>query len=95
MAVFRRCQFSAGNGIRHLHGDTITRLPDPSGFAPDALTEVIRADARKLIEQAIKAELTALLATFPAQKLADGRAHLMPMLSLSNREWLRRNNAFW
>jgi len=74
MAVFRRRQFSAEKGICHMHDDTITRLPDPSGFAADALTEVIRAGARKLIEQAIEAEMAALLATFSDEKLGDGRA---------------------
>ena len=71
-----------------MHDDTITRLPDPSGSAPDALTEVIRAGARKLIEQAIEAELAALLATFSAQKLEDGRARLVRHGTLPEREVL-------
>ena len=71
-----------------MHDDTITRLPDPSGFAPDALTEVIRAGARKLIEQAIEAEMAALLATFSAQKLEDGRARLVRHGTLPEREVL-------
>ena len=71
-----------------MHDDTITRLPDPSGFAPDALTEVIRAGARKLIEQAIEAEMAALLATFAAEKLADGRARLVRHGTLPEREVL-------
>ena len=37
---------------------TITRLPDPSGFSVDPLSDLIRAGARKLIEQAIEAELS-------------------------------------
>jgi putative transposase len=77
MAVFRRRQFSGEKGICHMHDDTITRLPDPSGSAPDALTEVIRAGARKLIEQAIEAEMAALLAAFSGQKLEDGQARLV------------------
>ncbi len=44
--------------------DTITQLPDPSGFRSDPLTDVIRGGARKLIEQAIEAELATLLAAF-------------------------------
>jgi len=71
-----------------MHDDTITRLPDPSGFAPDALTEVIRAGARKLIEQAIEAELAVLLAAFSDEKLADGRARLVRHGSLPEREVL-------
>ncbi len=71
-----------------MHDDTITRLPDSSGFAPDALTDVIRAGARKIIEQAIEAELAALLSTFSAEKLADGRARLVRHGTLPEREVL-------
>lgn len=71
-----------------MHNDTITRLPDPSGIGPDALTEVIRSGARKLIEQAIEAELAALLAAFSAEKLADGRARLVRHGTLPEREVL-------
>jgi len=42
--------------------DTITTLPDPSGFSPDPLTGVIRDGAGKLIEPAIEVELAALTA---------------------------------
>lgn len=71
-----------------MHDDTITRLPDPSGFSPDALTEVIRSGARKLIEQAIEAELAALLAAFSGEKLTDGRARLVRHGTLPEREVL-------
>jgi len=77
MAVFTRRQFSIEKGICHMSEDTITTLPDPSitgrrlrsnlprgGFSPDPLTGVIRDGALKLIEQAIEAELTALMASF-------------------------------
>ena len=69
MAVFRRRQFSAEKEICPMQDDTITRLLDPSGFTPDALSEVIGAGARKLIEQAIEAELAALMATLSEEKL--------------------------
>ena len=88
MAVFRHRQFSGEKGICHMHDDTITRLPDPSGSAPDALTGVIRAGARKLIEQAIEAEMAALLAAFSGQKLEDGRARLVRHRTLPEREVL-------
>jgi hypothetical protein len=39
----------------------ITQLPDPSGFSAVAFTDVIRDSARKLIEQAIHAELATLM----------------------------------
>jgi len=42
--------------------DTITQLPDPSGFARDPITDLIRDGARKLPQQAVEAELDALLA---------------------------------
>ena len=57
--------------------DTIAKLPDPSGFSPDPLTEVIRDGARKLIEQAVEAELATLLAAFADHRLEDGRARLV------------------
>ena len=62
MALLKRLQFSAEKGICHMSEATITPLPDPSGFASDPLTELVRDGARKLIEQAIEAELLALLA---------------------------------
>ena len=71
-----------------MHDDTITRLPDPSGIGPDALSEVIRSGARKLIEQAIAAELAALLAALSAERLADGRARLVRHGTLPEREVL-------
>jgi putative transposase len=65
MAVSKRRQFSAEKGICHMSEDTIAKLPDPSGISPDPLTDVIRSGARKLIEQAIEAELATLLAPSP------------------------------
>ena len=56
---------------------TITPLRDPSGFAPDPLTELVRNGARKLIEQAIETELAALLSAHAEEKTADGRARLV------------------
>jgi transposase len=64
MAVSKRRQFSAEKGICHMSDDTIAKLPGPSGNSPDPLTDVIRSGARKLIEQAIEAELATLLAAF-------------------------------
>ena len=57
--------------------NTITQLPDPSGFSADAFTDVLRNGARKLIEQAIHAELATLMAAFSKEKLEDGRARLV------------------
>ena len=88
MAVFGRRQLSAEKGICHMSEPTITRLPDPSGFSPDSLTGVIRGGARKLIEQAIEAELAALMASCANDKLEDGRARLVRHGHLPEREIL-------
>ena len=57
--------------------DTITQLPDPSGFGTDPFTDVIRSGARKLIEQALEAELSALLARFSNETTPKGHAQLV------------------
>ena len=51
---------------------TIAQLRDPPGFSADPFMEIIRAGARKLIEQAIPAELAALMAAFAEEKLENG-----------------------
>ncbi len=56
---------------------TITQLPDPSGFTSYPFTDVLRDGARKLIEQAIHAELATLMAAFSGERLDDGRARLV------------------
>ena len=66
--------------------NTITSLPDPSGFSADAFTDVLRNGARKLIEQAIHAELAVLMAAFSKEKLEDGRARLVRHGHLPERE---------
>ena len=86
MAVSSRRQFSAEKGICHMSETTITQLPDPSGFTSDAFTDVLRDGARKLIEQAIHAELAALLNTFSGERLEDGRARLVRHGHLPERE---------
>jgi len=78
---------------------TITQLPDPSiagrrlqsnlprgEFSADPFTEIIRDGARKLIEQAIHAELATLMAAFSNEKLEDGRARLVRHGHLPERE---------
>jgi len=65
---------------------TITQLPDPSGFSADPFTDVIRDGASKLIEQAIHAEMAALMAAFSDEKLEDGRARLVRHGHLRERE---------
>ena len=77
MALSQRLQFSGEKGICHMPEATITPLRDPSGFASDPLTELVRNGARKLIEQAIEAELAALLSAHAEEKSADGRARLV------------------
>lgn len=57
--------------------DTITQLPDPSEFSPDPITDIIRGGARKLIQQAIEAELATLLAAHAGERTEDGHARLV------------------
>lgn len=57
--------------------DTITALPDPNGFSADPLTDLIRSGARQLIEQALEAELSALLAEFSDDRTPEGHARLV------------------
>ena len=52
--------------------DTITALPDPNGFSADPLTDLIRSGARQLIEQALEAELNALLTQFSNEMTPEG-----------------------
>ena len=71
-----------------MSGDTIATLPDPSGFSLDPLTGLIRDGARKLIAQAIEAELATLLTAFADDKLEDGRARLVRHGHLPERDVL-------
>ena len=86
MAVFTRRQFSAEKGICHMPENTIASLPDPSGFSADAFTDVLRNGARKLIEQAIHAELAVLMAAFSEEKLENGTSRLVRHGYLPERE---------
>ena len=86
MAVLSRRQFSAEKWIFHMSETTITQLPDPSGFSSDPFTGVLRDGARKLIEQAIHAELVALMNAFSGERLEDGRARLVRHGHLPERE---------
>src|SRR6056300_1357845 len=66
--------------------DTITALPDPHGFSADPLTDLIRSGARQLIEQALEAELSALLAQFANETTSEGRARIVRHGHLPERE---------
>lgn len=65
---------------------TITTLPDPHGFSPDPLTDLLRSGAQRLIQQAVEAELTVLLETHAGDKTNDGRARLVRHGHLPERE---------
>jgi transposase-like protein len=64
----------------------IAQLPDPSGSSADPFTDIVRDGARKLIEQAIHAELAALTAAFSAEKLENGTSRLVRHGYLPERE---------
>ncbi|MBU2889531.1 transposase [Celeribacter halophilus] len=57
-----------------------------SGFSTDPLTEILRFDARQLIEQAVKAELAALLEAYKHETTEEGRARLVRHGYLPERE---------
>src|SRR5512144_2792382 len=50
---------------------TVIRLRPPDEI-DDPLTAILRSGARRLLEQAVEAEVEAFLATMKALKLADG-----------------------
>ena len=68
--------------------DTITTMPNPTGFSADPLTDILRQGARDLIQQAIEAELSALLDTHKNDLLPDGRARVVRHGHLPEREVL-------
>jgi putative transposase len=65
---------------------SITTLPDPHGFSPDPLADILRAGARDLIQQAVEAELSALLEAHSEDCIEDGRARLVRHGHLPERE---------
>ena len=65
---------------------TITELGNPAGFSADPLTDILRSGARRLIEQAVEAELSAFLDTYSSDRIEDGRARLVRHGHLPERE---------
>jgi transposase-like protein len=64
----------------------ISQFPDPSGFSADPLTDILRSGARRLIEQAVEAELSAFLVAHADDKTEDGMARLVRHGHLPERE---------
>lgn len=64
----------------------ITTLPDPHGFSPDPLTDLLRSGARSLLQQAVEAELSVLLEAYSGDRIEDGRARLVRHGHLPERE---------
>ncbi len=60
----------------------------PSQGIIDPLTDILRDGARKLIAQAVEAELAEILAQYADEKLPDGRARLVRHGHLPEREVL-------
>ena len=77
MAVFKTPSILTEKGICHMTKTSITTLPDPHGFSPDPLTDILRAGARDLIQQAVEAELSVLLEAHSGDRTEDGRARLV------------------
>jgi len=86
MAVLKTPSILAEKGICHMTRDTITALSDPSGNSADPLTDLIRSGARQLIEQALEAELCALLAQFSGEQTPEGHARSVRHGHLPERE---------
>jgi putative transposase len=86
MAVFKTPSILIEKGICHMTKTTITTLPDPHGFSPDPLTDILRAGARDLIQQAVEAELSALLDLHSGDRTEDGRTRLVRHGHLPERE---------
>lgn len=63
-------------------------LSHPSQGLCDPLTDILRGGARKLIEQAVEAELSDLLSQYGEERLPDGRARLVRHGHLPEREVL-------
>lgn len=86
MAVFKTPSILAEEGICHMTRDTLTALPDPTGFSADPLTDLIRSGARQLIEHALETELSALLAQFSNDTTPEGHARIVRHGPLPERE---------
>ncbi len=86
MAVFKTPSILEEKGICHMTKTSITNLPDPHGFSADPLTDILRAGARDLIQQAVEAELSVLLEAHSADRTVDGRARLVRHGHLPERE---------
>ena len=67
--------------------DSVVRFPAP-GTVADPLTELLRAGARQLLEQAVEAELAELLAAYAERRDSQGRAAVVRNGYLPEREVL-------
>ena len=67
--------------------DSVVRFPAP-GMVEDPLTELLRAGARQLLQQAVEAELAQLLAHHAEERDAQGRAAVVRNGYLPEREVL-------
>jgi hypothetical protein len=67
----------------------ITTLPDPYGFSPDPLTDLLRSGAHGLIQQAVEAERSGLLEAYSGDRIEDGRARRVRHGHLPEREVMK------
>jgi len=69
-----------------MNNNTIIELKTPEGNVEDGLTELLRTGARKLIAEAVEAELSEMLNHFGELKTEDGRAAVVRNGYLPERE---------
>jgi len=72
LAVFTTPSILTEKGICQMTKTTIATLPDPHGFSADPLTDILRAGALELIQQAVEAEPSVLLETHSGDRTEDG-----------------------
>ena len=57
-----------------MDNDNVIQLKQPGDFVADALTDLLRGGAQKLIAAAVEEELSALLREYQDKRLLDGKA---------------------
>lgn len=72
--------------IHHMKENTVIELKRPGSFVDDALTEVLRQGARKLLMEALKAEIEQFVSQYSELRCSDGRRRITKNGHLPERE---------